>query len=267
MPSPFPGMDPYLENPGLWPDVHHRLITIASDLLTTQLRPRYYVRIEERVYVSDEYDPGRAVLIPDMRIAARTRGGGGRGKDSGAGVAAVVEPVIATTMIEEEIHESRLEIIDREFRSVVTVVEILSPSNKVAGSRGEKSYREKRHDIMHSPSHLVEIDLLREGARIESQEALPPHEYLVHVSSVEHRPKGKLWPIPIESPLPTIDVPLRGDDGPAQLDLQEVLATAYDRAAYDLEIDYSAPPVPPLSPRLAEWADRLLREKQVRQQP
>ena len=65
MPSPFPGMDPYLEEPGLWPDVHHNLITFAARFLTQQLRPKYYARVEERVYISDENDPGRRVIVPD----------------------------------------------------------------------------------------------------------------------------------------------------------------------------------------------------------
>ena len=77
MPSPFPGMDPYLEEPGLWPDVHHRLITVTSDTLAVALRPKYYVRIEERVYLSDEGDPGRRVIIPDVRIADRPEWQGG----------------------------------------------------------------------------------------------------------------------------------------------------------------------------------------------
>ena len=108
MPSPFPGMDPYLEHPGRWPDVHHRLISIASDLLTAQLRPKYCVRVEERVYL------------------------------------------IATTLFEEEIHEARLEVIDRELRSAVTVIEVLSPTNKYPGSRGQKSYQEKRFEVSDS---------------------------------------------------------------------------------------------------------------------
>ncbi len=107
MPSPFRGMDPFLERPSLWPDVHNRLIAAASDLLVAQLRPRYFVRIEERVYVSDEVD--------------------------------------------DEIHEPRLEILDAERQGVVTLIEILSPANKVNGSRGRESYQQKRQDVLHSP--------------------------------------------------------------------------------------------------------------------
>lgn len=264
MPSPFPGMDPYLEHPGRWPDVHHRLISIASDLLTAQLRPKYFVRVEERVYLSDQQDSGRAVIIPDMRVVAgsgRQRQGTTRPADSAV---ATIEPVIATTLFDEEIHEARLEVIDRELRSVITVIEVLSPTNKYPGSRGQRSYQEKRLEVMRSPSHFVEIDLLRAGTAIEVLQTLPEHEYLVHVSCFEDRPKGKLWPIPLRGPLPKIEIPLRAGDAPATLDLQEVFTLAYDRGAYDLDIDYRSDPVPPLSTIHAEWADQLLKEQGLR---
>jgi hypothetical protein len=264
MPSPFPGMDPYLEHPGRWPDVHHRLISIASDLLVEQLRPKYYVRIEERVYLSDEYDPGRAVLVPDIKITANGNAKLVSSHRPDQGAVATVEPVMATTLIEEEIHEARLEIIDREMRSVVTVIEILSPANKISSSHGEKSYREKRLEVMHSPTHFVEIDLLRAGPRIEIQESIAAHDYLVHVSRAQQRPKGELWPIPLEAALPAINIPVRPEDPEAILDLQIVLNTAYHRAAYDLDIDYRSEPVPTLTPRLAAWADRLLKSKNLR---
>src|SRR5262245_26870216 len=109
MPSPFPGMDPYLEHPGRWPDVHHRLISVTSELLIVQLRPKYFVRIEERVYLSDQHDPGRLVRIPDLKIAARTDQGFGRAESKESGTIATVEPVVATTLFDEEIHEARLE--------------------------------------------------------------------------------------------------------------------------------------------------------------
>lgn len=149
MPSPFPGMDPYLEEPGLWPDVHHGLTSEMRAALNRQLRPKYRVRVEERVYVSDEND-----------------------------------------LIEDEIHEARLEIVDRFERSVVTVIELLSPTNKVTGSRGRASYEDKRQEVMHSPSHFVEIDLLRAGAPLHAREALPKADYYVHVSRGMADPRG-----------------------------------------------------------------------------
>ena len=138
MPSAFPGVDPYLEHPGLWPDVHHRLIALAGDLLTEQLRPRYYARIEERVYISDEYDPGRRVIVPDLAVV---RTATGRTTESGGSTSTISEPIEITSLIEDEIHEARIEIIDGADRTVVTVIEVLSPTNKVPGSPGPRELR------------------------------------------------------------------------------------------------------------------------------
>ena len=264
MPSPFPGMDPFLEAPGLWPDVHARLIGIASEFLGKQFRPKYYVRVEERVYISDENDPGRTVMVPDLRIAFRPGYGGTRFTRRGLG-GRRRQAERGDTLIEEEIHESYIEIIDRTERLVVTVIEIFSPTNKFAGSRGRESYEAKRPDFMRSPSHLVEIDLLRRGEPIPVNGGIPPHEYLVHIFRSGRRPKATLWPIRLSQHLPPIKVPLKPDEGDAVLDLQAVLDTAYDRAGYDLEMDYKADPVPPLEPEWNQWAARrVLFEKGLR---
>jgi hypothetical protein len=257
-------MDPYLEDPGLWPDVHHELISSARAMLNASLRPKYYVRIEERVYVSDEGDPGRSVMIPDLRIALRPGREGTVFVPGGGTATEVAEPIEAITLIDEEIRESYIEVIDREQRLVVTVIEVLSPTNKVAGARGQDSYDRKRLEVMRSPSHFVEIDLLREGIPFPVPETLPPHEYLIHVSPVERRPKGLLWPVRLSQRLPQIPIPLKPEDGSVLLDLQQVLDTAYDRAGYDLEIDYGAAPVPPLHGEWNSWARRLMEEKVTR---
>ena len=260
MPSPFPGMDPYLEEPGLWPDVHHGLISEMQAQLNRHLRPKYHVRIEERVYISDENDPGRKMIVPDLRIAERLEPRGHQEQGDTGGLA-IAEPLVCTTLIEDEIHEARLEVIDRHHQQVVTVIEVLSPSNKVAGSRGRESYEAKRRELMTSPSHLVEIDLLRAGEAIHTRELLPPADYIVHVSRKDGRPKGLVWPILLTQRLPVISIPLSPGDADSGLDLQAVLDTAYDRAAYDLEIDYRVPPNPPLKNETALWADALLRAK------
>ncbi len=265
MPSPFPGMDPYLEEPGLWPDVHHGLISQIQAELNPQLRPKYHVRVEERVYISDENDPGREVIIPDLRVAAAGRDEQDDwAKETAAGYVAVAEPVVLTTLIDDEIHEPFLEVIDRHDRTVVAVIEILSPTNKVSGSRGRASYVEKRQEVMASPSHLVEIDLLRSGVAIHTRELLPPADYYVHVSRKDKRPKGVVWPILLTQRLPVVSVPLRPDDEDVPLDLQEVLNTAYDRAAYDLAVDYRREPVPPLSEAQQRWAHALLQSRGMR---
>ena len=155
-------MDPYLESPALWPDLHHGLISEMQAVLNSRLRPHYHVRVEERVYISDENDPGRKAIIPDLKIVETGISERRRTTISDSSLA-VVEPVVLTTLIEDEVHEARLEVIDAHQQSVVTVIELLSPTNKIAGSRGRASYEQKRREIMTSSSHFVEIDLLRDG--------------------------------------------------------------------------------------------------------
>jgi len=263
MPSPFPGMDPYLEHAGLWPDVHHRLISLISDEIAGQVRPRYYVRIEERVYLSDEFTPGRRVIVPDVHVTAGSAAGRPLSPRDGGGVA-VAEPIGVTVEFRGEIREPRLEIIDREGHRVVTVIEILSPANKAYKGRGRTSFEEKRDEVTDSESHWIEIDLLRDGEGFTPREVLPPHEYLALVSRAEERPRGLLWPIRLDQRLPVVPVPLRPEDPDATLDLQAVLTSAYDRAGYDLSVDYRRDPVPPLPPEWAEWSARLLAQKGLR---
>jgi hypothetical protein len=259
-------MDPYLEEPGLWPDVHLGLISQIQAQLNQRLRPKYHVRVEERVYVSDENDPGREVIIPDLRVAdaGRNARDDWSAAETAGVYAAVAEPVVLTTLIDDEIHEAFLEVIDRADQSVVTVIEILSPTNKVSGSRGRASYQEKRREIMTSASHLVEIDLLRAGVAIHTRELLPPADYYVHVSRKAKRPKAVVWPILLTQRLPVIAIPLRPEDADAPLDLQEVLTVAYDRAAYDMAVDYRREPVPPLTEPQQCWAHALLHSRGLR---
>jgi hypothetical protein len=253
-------MDPYLEDPSLWPDVHHGLISEMQAALNRRLRPQYHVRVEERVYISDENDPGRKAIIPDLKIIGT--GFTEHPNTSFLGTStAVAEPLILTTLIEDEIHEARLEVIDTNQQTVVTVIELLSPTNKITGSRGRASYEQKRREVMTSTCHFVEIDLLREGDHLHTRELLPPAEYYVHVSRKDRRPKGYVWPIRLPQRLPVIGIPLKEGDGDAELDLQTVLATAYDRAAYDLQIDYRSEPTPRLGPEYTEWANTLLTSK------
>jgi Protein of unknown function (DUF4058) len=271
MPSPFPGMDPYLEEPRLWPDVHHELISDARAILNKRLRPRYFVRIEERVYVSDEFDPGREFIIPDLRIAGPKRGRpmagivGRRNGKSTAG-AAVADPIEITSLLDDEIHEARLEVVDAADKHIVTVIEFVSPTNKAAGSRGRESYVDKRREVMSSPSHFVEIDLLRGGTPIYPRSIVPAHEYLVHVSRRVDplRRRGFVWPIRLDQRLPEILIPLRGNDSDAKLDLQAVLSKSYERGAYDLAVDYGRPAVPPLKGEWAKWARRILTARRKR---
>ena len=268
MPSPFPGMDPYLENPELWPNAHARMIADVQEVLNETIQPKYVAWIESRIYLSNEDDPGRRVLIPDARVSVNPE----YSKSllppgpSGAGTAVldVAQPVEVTVLFEDPITESQIQILERDSRRIVTVIEVLSPTNKIAGSAGRDSYLQKRKELLRSPTQWVEIDLLRSGLPIVTRELYPPCDYTVHVSWVRKRPKALLWPIRLRQRLPMIPIPLLDFDPDLMLDLQHVFTRAFDRSGYRFAINYKSDPTPPLSAEDATWADALLKEKGLR---
>ena len=150
---------------------------------------------------------------------------------------------------------SYLEIRDRDNNELVTVVELLSPSNKYAGPDREQ-YLGKARQLQRSWVHFVEIDLLRGGPRMPWLD-MPACDYCIVVSRFERRPKAGFWPIHLRDRLPEIPIPLRRGDADARLDLRQVLHRIYDAAGYAYYI-YSGPPEPPLSPEDADWANQLL---------
>lgn len=255
MPSPFPGMDPWLEAPDLWPGVHNELIVQLRHLLVPQLRPDYFVDLEKRVYVLDEDDPGQRLVVPDVTVAVGPRAHAGASSvTQAAGGARPTELLMAS---EVEVREPRLVVRTARGREVVAVVELLSPTNKLGpGSRGRQEYLEKRRELLRSPAHLVELDLLRAGRSIPSVDPLPPGDYRAHVSRAERRPRGEVWAWGLRDPLPRLPLPLRGRD--AELDLGLALARAYDEGGYDVALDYARPPVPALVPEDARWAADLV---------
>jgi len=256
MASPFPGMDPYLEDPTLWPDVHGRLINVASELLLAQLRPRYFVQIDERLYLADDNDAARGVIIPDIRIRKV-----GPGPSRGGATATLAAPGLQFGYsFEFDVHESYLKVVDRESNNVITVIEILSPANKVKNSAGRRDYESKRRDVLSGGTHFAEIDLLRDGVPTVARPDVPPHEYM---AVVWRFPKGELkpirlgWPMSIREPLQPIPIPVRPEDPDAVLDLQKMLDIAYERAGYELRVNYAKEPIPPLQGELAGWANQI----------
>ncbi|MBI1831396.1 MAG: DUF4058 family protein [Planctomycetes bacterium] len=258
MPSPFPGMDPYLETPDLWPDVHHELISDIRDALKPTLRPTYVARIELRVYV-ETHDEARNIF-PDVRIEKTN--GRGRRSNNGGSTLAIAEPMVVPLVLDETIEEARLEIRHVKTGTLVTVIEVLSPANKIPGSDGRKSFMQKRRETLVSDVHWVEIDLLRAGA--PTQPMRVQSDYRVLVSKASDNRRAQFWPINHHQPLPVIGIPLRSPDKDVPLDLGAVLNMAYDRAAYDLSVDYTKPPDPPLAKADAKWADKSLRSRGLR---
>lgn len=267
MPSPFPGMDPYLEHPAGWMGFHNTFIVEMMAALNAQLMPAYYADSEERVYISAEGDPGRKAIVPDIKVirtgkkAKPTAATPARKSSAGA---AVCEPIDVTTLIDVEIHEPYLTVIHRDSGRVVTVVEVVSPTNKVVGSTGRESYLDKRVAAVRAGIHWVEIDLLRDGVPLFVRGEYPPSDYYVFMSRLTGRPRSLLWPIRLQERLPEILIPLGGTDPDAKLDLQPLLDTVYDRGPYSVKLKYNADPTPPLAPELAEWSDALLRKKKLR---
>jgi len=259
-------MDPYLEAPHRWADVHHELISGIRERLSEQLRPKYFTRLEERIYLSEDLDSGRSVIVPDVLIHPKLRRSPKSEVLAATATLEVSEPIVLDDLFDEEIREPYITIVDRAGRTIVAVIEVLSPSNKVADSSGRASFELKRREILGSTSHWIEIDLLRAGkSSLGFRAGFPPHEYAVFVSkSGEERRRNLIWPIRLHQRLPVISIPLLGDDPDARLDLQQILTSAFSRADYGADINYAADPTPPLDPEFARWADRLLKEKGLR---
>ena len=260
--SPFPGMDPYLETPHLWPDVHNGLMSQIQGALNRLIQPHYVARVEFRVYVSDDDDPGRKAIVPDLRIESTTNGRSA--KHSTSSSTAIAEPIIVPILIDHEIEEAYLTIKNPKSGALVTIIEIMSPTNKIRGAEGRKSFMRKKNEVLASDVHWVEIDLLREGDPSVTNPPLRPSDYRVLISRCDDRYYARYWPIGVRQPLPTIGIPLRGKDADAPLDLGVALNAAYENGAYHASIDYAKPPSPPLHAEDARWAAKLLRAKGLR---
>ena len=264
MPSPFPGMDPYLENTSIWPDVHNGLIVAIRDDLAAKVRPRYYVRIEQRVYLS-ESDEQSSFRIPDVSVL----GASGNGDSPDPSPLLVAEDAGDTAVavrvpLPEEVREGYLEVREVGSDYLITAIEVLSPSNKRPG-RGRQMYEDKRMELLGTWTNLVEIDLLRAGQpmRVISNNGIHS-DYRILVAR-GGRSRAMLYPFGVRQPIPQFTVPLRrGDHDEPTVDIGKLLSGIYDRAGYDLILNYAADSEPPLSDADAAWADELLRDKALR---
>jgi Protein of unknown function (DUF4058) len=254
----FPGMDPWLEDPQIWPGVHASFIVYLRDALQPQLRGRYIAAVEERVYLEG---PNREV-IPDVWLRET------RAPHIGDGNVAVLEAEgdapVAVEVPGLEVHESYVTILDRASgQNVVTVIEVVSPANKYHAA-GRKSYLDKQEEVRASDAHLVEIDLLRTGMHVVAvPEAVArrqgPYAYLVCVNrAVRSRFRFELYPRGLPHRLPRIRVPLAEGDPDVILDLQAVLEKTYDPGCYRERLRYDQPCHPPLPDSDTEWANSLL---------
>ncbi|MEB3215981.1 MAG: DUF4058 family protein [Nostocales cyanobacterium 94392] len=260
MSYPFPGMNPYLEHPALWQKIHKRLIVAIADSLSPQLRPKYIVDIEERVYQNID-DDSVLVGIPD--VAVKTSQTAIKSNTGIAVAAPVVTPLTVNLPMPETVRESYLEVRDVATKEVVTVIEVLSPKNKRSGE-GRKTYDKKRLQVLGSSSHLVEIDLLRDGKPMTILDNHIQSDYSILVSRFEKRPKADLYAFNLTQNIPTFYLPLLEGDKEPLVNLQDLINGIYHRASYDLVIDYSQEPVPELSEENKVWVDDILKEQRLR---
>jgi Protein of unknown function (DUF4058) len=269
MPSPFPGMDPFIESQD-WEDFHTRFVTELGNALVPRLRPRYETRIERRVYVARATGEPARIIIPDVAVLSRSGGAlmpSEPDQASAAATATLVEtevnvrPVRCRLPVVEEHREAFLTIRRTGTREIVTVIEVLSPDNKHRGHKGRRKYLKKRQAVLDSPASLVELDLLRGGARLPMGDPLPPGDYYALVSR-DREPEATVYAWTLRQAMRTVMIPLTNGDPDVPLDVQAIFTTVYDRAGYDYSLDYRSSVHPPLSDNDASWAASMLESMQ-----
>lgn len=259
--DPFPGMDPYLEQSGIWNQIHTNLIVETQHFLARLLRPLYVVAIEQRTFA----ETGEQMLSigkPDVLAVQPSSQAPVAPPIAGPPVAEAA-PVLAEAQesyrvrlpMPENVIQRYLEVRDQVSGEAITVIEILSPSNKRSHRR---EYLEKRLEILGSDTNLVEIDLLRAGSPMPMTGKTPTTHYRILVSRAWERPYAQALLFNIQQPIPDIPIPLRQEESEVNLPLNQLLHEIYDAGGYDLMLNYSRPPETPLDDGTAEWAAPLL---------
>jgi hypothetical protein len=246
-------MNPYIEHEGIWPDFHQAYINAARIHLTRQVRPNYVVRVEAHLFLHE---------MPAINLTLAGRGDvslshlpHAPARNGGVALQAAPHQVVIPSVTVDEERIPYLEVLDRDGLEIVTVIELLSRSNKYAG-QDRSQYLAKRSRLLASPANVVEIDLLRGGPRLPIED-LPECSYYAMVSRCEQRPRADLWPINLHEPLPTIPIPLKSTHADASLDLQALVHQIYDEADLETYL-YFREPQPSLAAADAEWAKQFV---------
>jgi hypothetical protein len=253
MPCPFPGMDPYIERPEIWPDFHDSLVTYIREALQPLLRPRYAAICQDRLYVVEHRRP----IHPDVSVV-RTMV-----DEGGVAVAALPDTPLVVEIVEEEISQPLIHIIEPAAGNrIVTGIEVLSPDNKTPGP-GRESFLRKREELRRAGAHFVEIDLLRDGERSLPipadglQGALADVSRWHYLVTVARRPRYyEYYPATVRQRLPRVGIPLAHDDPDVTLDLQAVFSRCWEAGAYPELLHYDGPPPGTFSEEDAAWCRR-----------
>lgn len=239
--SPFPGMDPYTEARHLWKGIHTQLIgELSTHLLPPLLAPAYFVDVEPSLQVRSSQS-----LFPDLQVLTTHRRP--TQKPSGFSMPVAEATMQLTTLPEDEEDDEESAIYIREAASeqLVTVIEVLSYSNKTRGIDKYARYMAKRRDLLNSGIHLVEIDLLRWGQRVV--EHLPNQAYHILITRADEQPQGRVWSFGLNDLIPTAPLPLLERDEYVPLPLQAAYTTIYQARNFRARLNYMADPEPPLT--------------------
>ncbi len=227
MPSPFPGMDPYLEDDGLWPVFHHQLVMCLYQILLPGLVDRYRARVSQRHYVTEQ--------------------------------------ALFTSVIREEHHEDLIEIRQRNDGRLITLVDVVSPANKTTAA-GRAAYLEKRREGKNAHANLVELDLVLQGQpTLEySRDGLPDWDYAVTVTRSTQPERYEIYTATLQKRLPRFRLPLAADDRDTVLDLHTAFTRCYDQGGFAAKIDYRRDPSTALNSEDRQWLNEVLKQQKLR---
>ena len=254
MPSPFPGMDPYLEDPAYWSDFHSRFINAWCEAIASALPAEYEASLGERVYLVEHDPEARKLGYPDVAV---TRDDTSRAvSTSQTGSTATLEPVTIPLTVLEGPRETYIEILHQPDRSLVTTLELLSPANKEQPGRTE--YLAKRRALIYQKVNIVELDLLLGGNRLPMDGPLPAGDYYYLVSRAEQRPDCQVYHWTLRQKLQPLPVPLRAPDADISIDLGVVFGTTYDRGRFGRRLRYAGQCPAPLHAEDRAWAQSIV---------
>lgn len=252
MGSPFPGMDPFLEDPAFWPDFHSTFVHAWREAIADGLPDDYEARIDERVYQVETDPEVRKVIKPDIDVSH----GGPVSESRTVGAVATLEPVTMPLEIIDDVREVFIEILHRPERSLAAALELLSPANKEDPGRTE--YLSKRNALFRQNVHLIELDFLIGGRRAPSPRPLPKADYYYLLARAEERFDCRVYHWNLADPLPRLPVPLRPPHADVIVDLAQVFATAYERGRFGRTLRYDKPCPAPLSEEQKTWIQQTV---------
>jgi hypothetical protein len=220
-------MDPYLEDEAVWPVFHHQLVMCLYQILLPGLVDRYRARVAQRHYVTEQ--------------------------------------ALFTSVLREEHHEDLIEIRQRADNKLVTLLDLVSPANKLT-TAGRDAYLDRRREGRQHGANLVEIDLVLQGQpTLEySRDGLPEWDYAVTVTRSTQPERYEIYTATLQKRLPRFRLPLAADDRDTVLDLHTAFSRCYDQGGFSAKIDYRRDPGTALTDEDRRWLDDLLKQQKLR---